>query len=231
LIISSVVRSERKGPAAAALTDACGTVFPSTEVSVRNFNPEEARRPDAVGVEEPRRVGHVDVEGRSGRRDDGPGERRPAHVLDVDQRVGGLAEREHQGPALLELDVGGPLQQVAGDSVGDRAERAGAAGDDDHSAYRMGAGGDRRREVRVGVDRQPARGGSRNGQTRDPVRRRGDAGVDLVAGDFERGVRDDEMNAREAARDGDALDEALREMRTRAARNTDDELCRHGPAV
>ena len=74
-------------------------------------------------------------------------ERRAEHLLDVNERVGRLAELQDERAALLQGDVGGPLQQVSGNSVGDGAERSGAAGDHGHPRDGIGPRCDRRPDL------------------------------------------------------------------------------------
>ena len=132
---------------------------------------EQARDPSAPRVEKPghRRVGHV--EGGGGWRDDRAGERRPAHVLEVNERVGRFAEREDERSALLQADVGGALEEIAGNAVGDRAERSGAARNDGHPRDRIGPGRDRGADVLVRVEDDSTRGVARQIESRDLVGR------------------------------------------------------------
>jgi hypothetical protein len=62
-------------------------------------------------------------------------------------QAGRLPRDEHQGSALLQHHVGGALDQVVGESVGDRAQRAHAAGTHDHRACGRRAAGDGRRPL------------------------------------------------------------------------------------
>ena len=90
-----------------------GVAAPTGTARPADSRPSHARRAHAVGVEEPVDRRRVDVEGRQRRRDDRAGQRRAAHVLDVDERVGRLAEGEHERAPLLQAHVGGALEQVA----------------------------------------------------------------------------------------------------------------------
>ena len=72
------------------------------------------------------------VEARRGRKDHRAGMREPRHVVEVDHRQRRLARHQHERTPLLEHDVGGALDQVVGEPVRDRAERAHAAGTHGH---------------------------------------------------------------------------------------------------
>lgn len=64
------------------------------------------------------------------------------HVAQVDFVEGGFADAEDERAALFEAYVGGTLDEVLGESVGDAGEGAHAAGQDDHSAGGIAAAGD-----------------------------------------------------------------------------------------
>ena len=194
------------------------------ELLAPRLETERPHRADAPGVEEAVDRRRVDVEGRQRRSDDRAGDCRAAHVLDVDERVGRLAESEQQGAPLLQADVRGALQQVARRAVGDRAERAGAARDDGHGRDGVGARGDRRADVGIGVDREARPEGTAGVEAVRPGLRRRDRGGNLVAGDHQGRVRDHEMEAREAPGRERDFDEAPGEQRSRASRNADHDL-------
>src|SRR5206468_657618 len=59
----------------------------------------------------------------------------------------GLAGYDHDRPALLEVDLGGALQQVLGQADGDAGAGGGAGGDDDHAPGRVRPAARPRREV------------------------------------------------------------------------------------
>ena len=138
----------RGAPAAAPLQRKC--LAPRLET-------EHPRHANAVRVEKAVDRGRRDVERRNRRRDDRAGDRHAPHVLDVDERVRRLPKGEHERPALLEAHVGGALQQVAADAVGDRPERAAAA---------------RARRPCRRPDRSPTRSTRRRPRWRGCVRRR-----------------------------------------------------------
>ena len=215
----------RRGGACAAWSPTRSGVsaFPA-EALAAGLQAEETRGADAIGVEHPLDGRRVDVERGRGRRDDGAGQRRRAHVFDVDERVWRLAEREHEGSPFLQADVGGALQQVASDAVGDRAEGPAAAGDHDHSGRRIGARGDRRPHVAVVVEDDAGALRVRNAEGCDPVLRARDARAHLAARDVERGIREDEVELREAAGAERDLHEAAGELCAGAARHADDDL-------
>ena len=199
------------------------SAFPA-EVLAAGLQAEETRGADAIGVEHPLDRRRVDVERGRGRRDDGAGQRRRAHVFDVDERVRRLAEREHEGSPFLQADVGGALQQVASDAVGDRAEGPAAAGDHDHSGCRIGPRGDRRPHVAVVVEDDAGALRIRNAEGCDPILRARDARPHLAARDVECGIREDEVELREAAGAERDLHEAAGELRAGAARYADDDF-------
>jgi len=62
-----------------------------------------------------------------------------------------LADAEDEGATLLEADVGGTLDEIGGDAVGDTCESSHGAGENDHAVGGVAAGGDVGPDVRVGV--------------------------------------------------------------------------------
>lgn len=44
-----------------------------------------------------------------------------------------LADAEDEGAALLEADIGGTLDEIGGDAVGDTGESSHGAGENDHA--------------------------------------------------------------------------------------------------
>jgi len=91
------------------------------------------------------------VEAGGGGEDHGAGPRDAEHVLDHDLRVRRLARHEDQAPALLQADLGGPLDQVGRCAAGDPPERAARAGNDRHAVGLVGSARDRDLEVLVVV--------------------------------------------------------------------------------
>ena len=244
LIISSVVRRDRRTPGRALIfcdgaraTPRAGGSVPAPAPFQRNCSPrgrkpEHPRHADAVGIEKSIHRRRVDVERGGGRGDDRSGQGDAPHVLDVDERVRGLPKRQDQRPPLLEAHVCGALEQIASDAVGDRAERASAARDDDHRRGGIGPGRDRGAHVGVRVERDSSRDGPRRLQPGEPFLRRGNGGSDLAAGYLEGRVGDDEVKTREALGAKSDLDEAARQSRSRPARDADDDFpARHGPGV
>jgi hypothetical protein len=80
----------------------------------------------------------------------GPGH--PQHVLEVDHRQRRLAGQQQQLPPLLESHVGGAVDEVLGDAVGDRRQRLHAAEGDDHPVGQERTAGRRRAEIVLVVD-------------------------------------------------------------------------------
>ena len=73
------------------------------------------------------------------------------HVAEVDAVEGGLADAEDEGAVFLEADIGGALDEVGGEAVGDGGERAHGAGKDDHGVGGVAAAGDVGADVGFGV--------------------------------------------------------------------------------
>ena len=91
------------------------------------------------------------VEGGHDREDGGAGVRRELHVAQVDAVEGGLAHAEDEAAALLEADIGGSLDEVRGEAVGDAGERAHGAWQNDHAVGGIAAAGDGGADVGFGV--------------------------------------------------------------------------------
>ena len=83
------------------------------------------------------------VETRAGRQDDRAGPGQAQHVLEMDGGQRRLAWNQDQLAAFLENHVGGALDQVVGQPLGDSGQCAHRAGTDDHRVRRVGARGDR----------------------------------------------------------------------------------------
>src|SRR6202035_954610 len=127
------------------------------------FPPPQARRAglgdaevvehaERVVIEEAAQVLTADVEGGHRRQQGVAGVEQPAHVLDVDEGEGGLAEAQDERPALLERHRPGAVDESAGGARRQRSEGAGAAGEDSRAAQPVGARGDRRVELAVAMD-------------------------------------------------------------------------------
>ena len=97
------------------------------------------------------RVHRLVVESRNHREDCRSRVRGQAHVADVDFVERSFAQAQDEGAALLEADVGGTLDEVAGEAVRDSGERAHAAGHDDHAGGGVAAAGDGGSDVVFGV--------------------------------------------------------------------------------
>ena len=82
------------------------------------------------------------VEGGDYGEDGGSGVGGELHVAKVDAVQRGLSDTEEQGTALLEADVGGALDEVRGETVGDGGESPHGAGQDDHGIGEVTAAGD-----------------------------------------------------------------------------------------
>jgi hypothetical protein len=84
----------------------------------------------------------VVVEGGDRGEDGGAGVEGELHVAEMDAVEGSLADAEDQGAVFFEADVGGALDQVRGEAVGDGGEGAHGAGKDDHRVGGVAAAGD-----------------------------------------------------------------------------------------
>lgn len=72
------------------------------------------------------------------------------HVAQVDAVEGSLADAEDEWATFLKADVGGALDEVRGETVGDGGERSHGAGKNDHAVGGITAAGDVRADVVVG---------------------------------------------------------------------------------
>ena len=73
------------------------------------------------------------------------------HVAEMDAVERGFADAEDQGSIFFEADVGGALDQVCGEAIGDGGEGAHGAGKDDHRVGGVAAAGDVGAYVGFGV--------------------------------------------------------------------------------
>ena len=92
----------------------------------------------------------VVVEGGDYGEDGGAGFRGRGHVADVDEVQRRFADAENEWAALFQTDVGGAFDEVLGEAVGDAAEGAHGAGENDHAVGGVGAAGDVGAYVLVG---------------------------------------------------------------------------------
>ena len=74
--------------------------------------------------------------------DGGAGVGGELHVAKMDAVEGGFANAEEQGAIFFEADIGGALDQVGSEAVGDGGEGAHGAGKDDHRVGGVAAAGD-----------------------------------------------------------------------------------------
>ena len=93
----------------------------------------------------------VVVEGGDGGEDGGAGVGGQLHVADVDTVEGGLADAEDKGAVFFEADVGGAVDEVLREPVGDGGKGAHGAGKDDHRVGGVAAAGDVGSYVGFGV--------------------------------------------------------------------------------
>ena len=102
----------------------------------------------------------VVVESGNGGEDGGAGVGGKLHVAEVDAVEGCLADAEDERPLFFEADVGGALDEVGGEAVGDGGEGAHGTGKDDHGGGGVAAAGDVGADVGVGVLLEPRAGGT-----------------------------------------------------------------------
>jgi len=93
----------------------------------------------------------VVVEGGDRGEDGGASVGRELHVAEVDAVEGSFADTEDEGAVFFEADVGGALDEVGGQAVGDGGEGAHGAGKDDHGVGGIAAAGDVGADVGFGV--------------------------------------------------------------------------------
>ncbi len=136
----------------------------------------------------------VVVEGGDDGEDGGAGFSDGGHVAQVDEVEWGLADAEDEAAALFEANVGGALDEVLGEAVGDAAEGAHGAGKDDHGRDGIRTGGDGGADILVGEEGDPVRGVAdeffhETGTARD---------AGFFGQDAERAGRDDEVDTVDA---------------------------------
>ena len=93
----------------------------------------------------------VVVESGDGGEDGGAGVGGELHVAQVDAVEGGFADAEDQGTVFFEADVGGAVDEVVGEAVGDAGQGAHGAGEDDHGGGGVAAAGDVGSDVGFGM--------------------------------------------------------------------------------
>lgn len=153
------------------------------------------------------RVHRLVIESRNHREDGRSRVRGQSHVADMDFVEGRLAKAEDEGAALLEADVGGALDEVAGEAVRDSGEGAHAAGYDDHAGGGIAAAGDGGSYVVFGVLRD-----FRGGVAEQFFREIGTAGDAELFGENAEGVfRRNKMDAGDAVVGVECVEEHLAE--------------------
>jgi len=110
-------------------------------------------RKDAVD-ELPRhlcRASRLVVERGNGGKDGGSGLSGQLHIAQMDPIERSLAHAKDKRMALFEADVGGAMDEVAGEAIGDGGERSHGAGKHDHGAGGIASAGDAGADVGVCV--------------------------------------------------------------------------------
>ena len=95
--------------------------------------------------------GWAEVVGGDERKDGRSGVGGAVHVADVNFVERGFADREHKRTLFFEANVGGTLDQVRGDAIGNAGERADATGEHDHRVGGIRAAGDVGTDICVGL--------------------------------------------------------------------------------
>ena len=136
----------------------------------------------------------VIVEGGDEGEDGGSGLGGRGHVADVDEVEGGLADAQDEGAALFEADIGGALDEVLGEAMGNAGEGAHGARENDHAVAGVRAAGDGSADVFVGEL------GDLGGALAEQLFHKGVAAVDggLFRQDAEGAGRDDEVDVGDA---------------------------------
>lgn len=89
------------------------------------------------------------VEGRDCRKDCGACLGGELHVAQMDAVEWSLADAQDEGAALLEADIGGPMDEIRGQAVGDSGEGSHGAGKHDHGAGGIASAGDAGTDVGI----------------------------------------------------------------------------------
>ena len=85
------------------------------------------------------------------REDDGTCVGCELHVAKMDAIEGRFADAEDERTAFFETDVGCPMDEIGGETVGDGSERSHGAGKDDHAVGGIAAAGDVGGDIVFGV--------------------------------------------------------------------------------
>jgi hypothetical protein len=167
-------------------------------------------------------VGWTIVEGRDQGKDRRPGVGGPVHVANVDFVERRFAHAEHQRALLFKADVGGALDEVSADAVGDTAERPHAARDDDHGVRRVGAAGHVGTDIGVGLRMNLAAGFA--GDLPDEVGAA--AKLELFGHDAKRAVGGDEVDALNSRVAFDCQQEVFQKKRAAGSGGRDGQVLR-----
>ena len=89
------------------------------------------------------------VERRNEREDRSSGICGSVHVADVNLIERRLADAEHQRPSFFESYIGGALDELGSDAVGNAGTRSNTAGDDDHPTARVRTAGHIRTDIGI----------------------------------------------------------------------------------
>ena len=117
------------------------------------------------------------------------------HVADVNFVERRFADAEYERAFFFEADVGGALDEMGGDSVGNASERSDAAGQHDHRVGRIGAAGDVGADIGVGLLLDFA-GGTASKNLADEIVAAGD--FEFFRHDAQRAVGGDEVDGFDA---------------------------------
>ena len=134
------------------------------------------------------------VECGNRREDRGSCFRRQLHVTQMNAIEGRFAYAKNEWATLLEADIGGAMNQVAGETVCDGSERAHGAGQNNHRAARVTSAGNAGTDIRLAVQAKFAAGLSEE-FLREIVAA---AELKFLCKDAQGAIGGDEVNARDA---------------------------------
>ncbi len=156
--------------------------------------------------------------------DGGAGLGDSGHVAQVNEVERGFADAEYEAAAFLQADVGGALDKVLGQAVGDAAQGSHGAGKDDHGGDGVGTRSDRRADVLMRQQRDAI-----CGVAEELFHKAGATGyANLFGEDTKSAGRDDEVNAVDAVVVFEGAKHLDGEYRTAGACHREDDIGRRG---
>jgi hypothetical protein len=140
-------------------------------------------------------AGGMVIEGGNQGEDGGPGVRGAVHVADVNFVERSFTNTEDEGTLLFQADIGGSLDEMGGDPVGDAGQGANAAWDDDHGVCGIGTARHVGADIAIGLLVDFSRLTAQ--KLRDEVGAALD--IEFFSDDAEAAVRSDEVDSLDAA--------------------------------